>query len=38
MEDLQMNVKKPNCLSLNLKKRLAAFQFAFVKIFIQRKN
>jgi len=37
-KDLLMNARKPNCLSLNSKKSLAAFQFTFIKIFIQRKN
>jgi len=30
-----MNAKKRDCLSLNSKKSSAAFQFAFIKIFIQ---
>ena len=31
---LQMNVKKPDCLSRSLKRSLVAFQFVFIKIFI----
>jgi len=37
-KDLQMNAKKRDCLSLSLKKSLAASRFVFIKIFIQRKN